>query len=79
MRRSGHNSRVRAGLALFLHAQRYLRRKSSRTMIQQPRSTGCDLLASVSDAARRFSCSVRRFFSCVPGERQFSAAELVAC
>ncbi|KAJ1188813.1 hypothetical protein NDU88_005570 [Pleurodeles waltl] len=48
-------------------------------MIQKPRSAGCDLPASISDAARHFSCSVRRFFSRVSGERRFSAAEPAAC
>ncbi|KAJ1129604.1 hypothetical protein NDU88_007971 [Pleurodeles waltl] len=38
MHRFEPHSRVRAGLALFLHAQRYLHRKSCRTMIQKPPS-----------------------------------------
>ncbi|KAJ1149573.1 hypothetical protein NDU88_002380 [Pleurodeles waltl] len=79
MHRSGQHSRVWAGLALFLHAQQYLSGKSSPTMIRKPHSAGCDLPASISDAARHFSCSVRRFFGRVYSERRFSAAELAAC
>ncbi|KAJ1216217.1 hypothetical protein NDU88_003823 [Pleurodeles waltl] len=60
-------------------ARRYISRKSSRTMIQKSRSAGCDLPASVSDAARHFSCSVRRFFGRVSCERRFSAAEPAMC
>ncbi|KAJ1217794.1 hypothetical protein NDU88_005382 [Pleurodeles waltl] len=36
--------------------------KASHTTIRKSRGAGCDLSASVSDAARRFSCSGRRFF-----------------
>ncbi|KAJ1173535.1 hypothetical protein NDU88_005367 [Pleurodeles waltl] len=78
MRRSGQHSRVQAGLALFLHAQRYLRRKSSRMMIQKPGSAVFDLRVSVSYAAHPFSCSVRQFFGRISDERRFSAAELAA-
>ncbi|KAJ1096210.1 hypothetical protein NDU88_001354 [Pleurodeles waltl] len=47
-------------------------------MSRRSRRAGCDLPASVSDAARRFSCSVRRFFGRVSCERRFSAAERAA-
>ncbi|KAJ1151820.1 hypothetical protein NDU88_004599 [Pleurodeles waltl] len=71
----GQHSRVGTGLALFLHAQRCLRCKSSCTVI---RSTGCDLPTSVSDAVRRFPSSVCQFFSRVSGEHPFSASEPAA-
>ncbi|KAJ1144293.1 hypothetical protein NDU88_010593 [Pleurodeles waltl] len=45
MRRFDQYSRVRASLALFLHAQRCLRQKFSRTMVRKPHSAGYDLIS----------------------------------
>ncbi|KAJ1107661.1 hypothetical protein NDU88_005051 [Pleurodeles waltl] len=43
MHRSGQHSRVQAGLASFLHALRWLRRKSSRKVIRKLSSADHDL------------------------------------